>query len=72
MSLVRPYKINSFAPLKAGELIGAIHMALVAKELKNYVNGIIKDTYIGHGLFVHIYLGVSNNGFDVFKSKEIE
>ena len=58
MPTTRPYKANSFVPIKAGEVIGAIHMALVAKALRNYEAGIIKDIYIGHGLFIHKVTGV--------------
>ena len=33
-------------------------MALVAKALRNYKAGVIKDAYIGHGLFIHKATGV--------------
>ena len=58
MSKMKPYKANSFTPVKCGEVVGAIHMALVAKALHYYKAGVFKDTYIGHGLFLHKVTGV--------------
>ena len=58
MSNMKPYKANSFMPTKSGEVVGAIHMALVAKALRYYKAGVFKDTYIGHGLFLHKVTGV--------------
>lgn len=59
MLKTRPYKVNSFVPIKAGEVVGAIHMGLVAKALRNYVDGkFTNDMYIGHGLFIHKVTGV--------------
>ena len=36
MSKMKSYKANSFMPVKGGEVVGAIHMALVARALRNH------------------------------------
>ena len=53
MPPTRPYKAGSIISDKVGELVGAIHMAMVAREIRSIRSGrVTSDEITGRGLFI--------------------
>ena len=55
----KPYKGGSFIPDKSGELVGALHLSLVCRALRQYTEGkTLVFPLVGHGLQIHRGSGI--------------